>query len=132
MFKLPEKTERQSSIKFDCEEGSEWKWKEATWWWDPGRLNLGSPEEIAYNWFLQSVTVSSSFLGLTSDIEITEHTQQDNAIVTTGPATQYQATKNHGLAQLMWKNWQSGKIQWGNFANQMGNAGLETSVNHCC
>ena len=61
--------------------------------WDPGRLNLGSPEEIAYNWFLQSVSVSSSFLGLTSDIEITENTQQDNAIVTTGPATQYQATK---------------------------------------
>ena len=39
------------------------------------------------------VSVSSSFLGLTSDIEITEHTQQNNAIVTTGPATQYQATK---------------------------------------
>lgn len=93
MFKLPEKTERQSSIKFDCEEGSEWKRKEATQWWDPGRLNLGSPEEIAYNWFLQSVSVNSSFLGLTSDIEITEHTQHDNAIVTTGPATQYQATK---------------------------------------
>lgn len=35
--------------------------------------------------------------------------------------------KYHGLAQLMWKNLQSGKIQRANFANQMGNAGLENS-----
>lgn len=36
MFKLPEKTDRQSSVKFDCEEGSDWKWKVATQRWGDG------------------------------------------------------------------------------------------------